>query len=320
MSLIEAKAVNIGTLNDQSIKPVESPLIVYYDGACPLCSREINFYRRRRGADAIDWVDVSNGSDVMIAPDLMRAEALGRFHVRLSDGKLESGARGFGELWAALPGFRWLGLLARSRAIHPLLETAYRGFLKLRPAVQSSLARRCEKFTADPYPRWLERELRSDHAGETGAVAIYRGVLMVSRCSKLRTFAHHHLETESRHLDLMNELVPRRKRSKLLPLWHLAGFVTGALPAIFGSRSVYATIEAVETFVDGHYEQQIERLRGDSDWLALRETLVACRADEVAHRDEARRCGNGHHGWLLRLWLRAVAVGSASGVALARRL
>ena len=30
-------------------------------------------------------------------------------------------------------------------------------------------------------PAWLEAELRSDHAGETGAVLIYRGILAFSR-------------------------------------------------------------------------------------------------------------------------------------------
>ncbi|MGB1140885.1 MAG: demethoxyubiquinone hydroxylase family protein, partial [Halioglobus sp.] len=28
--------------------------------------------------------------------------------------------------------------------------------------------------------RWLQAELRSDHAGETGAVYIYRGILAIS--------------------------------------------------------------------------------------------------------------------------------------------
>lgn len=96
--------------------------------------------------------------------------------------------------------------------------------------------------------------------------------------------------------------------------------MTGALPSLFGSRAVYATIEAVETFVDAHYGQQIERLGGHADWAELRETLVACRNDEVAHRDEARRCMQGEPGFFLRSWLRAVAIGSATGVALARRL
>lgn len=48
----------------RQVRTDESPsgkLTVYYDGACPLCRREIEFYRRRRGADAIEWVDAAVG-------------------------------------------------------------------------------------------------------------------------------------------------------------------------------------------------------------------------------------------------------------------
>ncbi|NIR62073.1 MAG: demethoxyubiquinone hydroxylase family protein, partial [Gammaproteobacteria bacterium] len=102
------------------------------------------------------------------------------------------------------------------------------------------------------YPRWLERDLRSSHAGESGAVSIYRGILAVTRDPELRAFATRHLAAEARHLDRLRQLLPIARRTKLLPLWNLAGFLTGALPSLFGPRSVYATIDTVETFVDTH--------------------------------------------------------------------
>ena len=50
------------------------------------------------------------------------------------------------------------------------------------------------------YPKWLERSLRSDHAGELGAVWIYHGILWATKDEQVRAFAEKHLLTESRHL------------------------------------------------------------------------------------------------------------------------
>ena len=47
---------------------------------------------------------------------------------------------------------------------------------------------------------WLEGELRSDHAGETGAVWIYKGVLAARPQQSLRQFCERHLQTEEQHL------------------------------------------------------------------------------------------------------------------------
>lgn len=115
-------------------------LTVYFDGACPLCSREIGYYQRCRGADAIAWVDVAAIPDM--PPDLDRAAALARFHVRRPDGTLVSGAAGFAALWRALPGFALLGRLASFPPVIALGELAYRLFLPLRARLLARYRRR----------------------------------------------------------------------------------------------------------------------------------------------------------------------------------
>jgi len=79
---------------------------VYYDGASPLCRREIAFYRRRAGDTSICWVDVAVKEDTDLGPHLEVAQAISRFHVRVDDGRLRSGAAGFTALWSTLPGFQ----------------------------------------------------------------------------------------------------------------------------------------------------------------------------------------------------------------------
>jgi len=169
-------------------------------------------------------------------------------------------------------------------------------------------------------PRWLQQELRSDHAGEFGAVMIYRGILAISRDASVREFAASHLRTEQKHLALMEEIVPAPDRTRLLPLWRVMGWLTGALPALLGRQAVFATIEAVETFVYSHYQQQIVRLMPEGEYGPLRQVLVDCQADEVSHRDEAASLALPKRNVMLRLWCAIVGSGSAAAVVAAKRV
>jgi ubiquinone biosynthesis monooxygenase Coq7 len=169
----------------------------------------------------------------------------------------------------------------------------------------------------------MVRELRSDHAGETGAVYIYKGITAVARWrqdAELLAFAHQHGDTEAKHLRLLQAWLPAYRPSRLLLPWRIAGWLTGALPALFGRRAVYGTIAAVETFVDVHYQQQIEHLQVHGGPEGLLPLLLRCQADEQHHRDEAAALAGTHKPWLLRLWCSVVGSGSAFAVVLARRI
>lgn len=105
---------------------------VYYDGACPLCSAEIAFYRRRTGD--VEFVDVSDPA-TPLPEGVTREAALARFHVRDGEGRMRSGADGFATLWRAVPGWGWLGRLEGVPGIRAVMEGAYRVFLRLRPGL-----------------------------------------------------------------------------------------------------------------------------------------------------------------------------------------
>jgi predicted DCC family thiol-disulfide oxidoreductase YuxK len=115
-------------------------LTVYFDGSCPLCSKEIGAYRKCRGGDEIDWVDVSRVPDHDLAPGLSRTDAIRRFHVRLADGTTVSGGAAFAELWAALPALAFVGYIGRCRPVSWILEVAYLAFLPIRPWLQRRLS------------------------------------------------------------------------------------------------------------------------------------------------------------------------------------
>jgi len=169
----------------------------------------------------------------------------------------------------------------------------------------------------------LVRELRSDHAGETGAVFIYKGIAAVAHWrgdAQLLSFAMAHGATEADHLTEVAHWLPDSQRSRLLGPWRLAGWLTGALPALLGRRAVYATIAAVETFVDHHYQQQIDHLHASGGPDGLLPLLVRCQADEQHHRDESAALAGGQLGVFLRAWCWAVGWGSSDAVVLARRI
>ena len=187
---------------------------------------------------------------------------------------------------------------------------------------QSFYVSRVHLAPGDILPAWVLAHLRTAHAGEVGAVCIYQGVLQFARDPVLRAFAEHHLATEQNHLRLISGWLPAAQYSRLLPLWRLAGFLTGALPALFGPKAVYATIEAVETFVNHHYEEQILAIARQIELRNLRQTLLDCQADEVAHGDEAAAASNSfsQSGWVLRAWCAIVGAGSKAAVTLIRHI
>ena len=174
------------------------------------------------------------------------------------------------------------------------------------------------------FPKWLEDDLRTDHAGETGAIWMYRGILFISSDPTVRDFASRHIRTEKRHLCKIEDVLKPTSRSRMLPVWRVAGFITGVLPTLIGARWVFHTIEAVETFVDTHYEVQINRLETiadlDQDLAAVHAILADCRADEIAHRDEAHEFARNRPGSFAMLWCALVSYGSQVAVACARRI
>ena len=122
-----------------------------YDGACPLCRREIGMYRglRAEHAGVLCRCQRRRIHCHALPPGTTREQLLARFHVRGSDGQLLSGAQAFLALWAALPGWRWLALVGRLPGAAWAMERLYRVFLRWRPALQRWASRAWTGRTAD---------------------------------------------------------------------------------------------------------------------------------------------------------------------------
>ena len=160
--------------------------------------------------------------------------------------------------------------------------------------------------------------LRSDHAGEVGAVCIYKGILTVAKDPELLEFSKRHLRTEQEHLRKIEEVLPKAKRSKLVFLEN-CWLSFRLLPALFGPKVVFATIEAVESFVEDHYEEQLIYLRSQSNPNeSLINLLQSCQDDEIEHKIESGYKKNLSAGFFLSLWVKLVGGGSAFAVRVAK--
>lgn len=138
-----------------------------------------------------------------------------------------------------------------------------------------------------PQGESVERMIRVDHAGEYGAVQIYKGQMAVLGRSGQRDVLQQMLDQEQVHLDAFEEWIAnRRVRPTLLtPCWRVAGYALGVATALMGERAAMACTVAVEEVIDEHYEGQLSQL-GEAE-SELRETIAAFRADELAHKDLA---------------------------------
>jgi len=129
--LVDPKPEEDATLNQ---------LTVYFDGACPLCSMEVDYYKSLKGADQITFVDASL-PEAPLGRDLSRDRALSRFHVRRPDGTLLSGAEGFAAIWHQLPQWRFAARIAYLPGAMWVLEKGYLGFLRIRPRLARMVGR-----------------------------------------------------------------------------------------------------------------------------------------------------------------------------------
>ena len=134
--------------------------------------------------------------------------------------------------------------------------------------------------------------LRVDHAGEYGAVAIYRGQLAVFErqhgkeriIGQLKEMA----AEEQNHLDAFDKMLAAGhvRPTVLSPVWSAAGFALGAATALLGEKAAHACTEAVETVIEEHYGDQVTELKAaGEDQLAAK--MAKFQEEEVAHKDLA---------------------------------
>ena len=111
-------------------------LVVFFDGQCPLCTREINHYRRLDGRNKIEWRDLhfesSRLANYGLTLDRAMRELQAVVHASPGSFKVVSGVDAFLEIWERIERYRWLAWIVSSRPVKLVANPLYRTFAKYR--------------------------------------------------------------------------------------------------------------------------------------------------------------------------------------------
>lgn len=104
---------------------------VFFDGACPLCRREISLLRKMDGKGRIAFTDIASPDFDPASTGRTRDELMAQLHARLPDGRVIAGVEVFRRLYAAV-GFRTLVWVSRLPLVSWALDAGYGWFAKNR--------------------------------------------------------------------------------------------------------------------------------------------------------------------------------------------
>ncbi len=136
----------------------------------------------------------------------------------------------------------------------------------------------------------LDRMIRVDQAGEFGATRIYEGQLAVMGDRGPHSAEIRHMSAqEAEHRAKFDALLVKRgvRPTALHPFWSAAGYALGAGTALLGPEAAMACTAAVETEIEKHYSDQLDRLEATGADPELAEMIEAFRAEEREHLDSA---------------------------------
>lgn len=137
----------------------------------------------------------------------------------------------------------------------------------------------------------IEEMIRVNHAGEYGAVRIYKGQRAV--LGENDPTLSHMAAQEKEHLRVFTQIVQERsvQPSILQPFWYVGGYLMGALPALLGREAAHACTIAVENVIEEHYQEQLEALENMPEETELKSVVERFRAEEIEHKNTAKNEG-----------------------------
>jgi len=120
---------------------------MFFDGACPLCSREVNMIRRRDKNSKIRFIDTASADfdpkNYGISTDPNRL-----IHGMMADGKIVIGVEVFRQVYKEI-GLGWLLAPTGWPILRPVFDAAYRVFARYRIPIGKMFGRNCDSGSCE---------------------------------------------------------------------------------------------------------------------------------------------------------------------------
>jgi len=141
-----------------------------------------------------------------------------------------------------------------------------------------------------PASSMAEKMVKVDHAGENGAVNIYRAQYLASTFrsprskAQIKEFQRH----EEKHRHIFKTYLEHAgvRRCVSYHLCGIGGFALGFITGLIGPSAVAATTYAVENVVLEHLQHQLPYLKENAPGAFM--AVSAIYEDEKAHHDQAK--------------------------------
>ncbi|TMP44886.1 MULTISPECIES: demethoxyubiquinone hydroxylase family protein [unclassified Pseudoalteromonas] len=133
----------------------------------------------------------------------------------------------------------------------------------------------------------VARIVRVDHAGEFGAISIYKSQLFVAKflyqdiSVQLKEMLNHEIE----HFKTFDCWLKEHKvrHCHAIWFWSLGGYCLGLITALFGRKAIWVCTEAVESTVLHHLEWQLSYLEKNNK--SAYQTVLSIQQDEIEHQN-----------------------------------
>lgn len=149
----------------------------------------------------------------------------------------------------------------------------------------------------------IARILKVNHAGEYGAIRIYRAQLwFASRWyPDVVAFLEETLGHEINHCSMFRGAMRERnaRPCRIMALWGNGGLVLGCLTALLGRQSIWICTAAVEATVHRHLEDQLFYVRHRDP--ALHSLILSIQDEELLHLNHAEQRIVAETKWSRRL-------------------